>query len=270
MPGASDNDESPTRTLITSGANVAGTVAGTATAILAGPIAGAVVGAGLSPLFDRAGQELLNRGLARREGSRTSEAFAAAYVQVGERLEAGDTLRQDGFFESDGPALEILEGTLVTAARAWEARKAAPTGTFFGNLGFDAGTTAAEANFLLKIIDQLTYRQVLLLAVVGLVDRRPELRQRVVSMEAGIHEAWDPTSYLELDGVSAMALVGIRQQSGDPIPPSQAWGGGAWQPATLVSAALMPLGSKLYELMELGDLPARDLELTRAALGIPS
>jgi hypothetical protein len=53
--------------------------------------------------------------------------IGATYVHVQQRLEAGDEPRDDGFFNR-GPdgradADEILEGTLLTAANAYESAR---------------------------------------------------------------------------------------------------------------------------------------------------
>jgi hypothetical protein len=76
----------------------------------------------------------------------------------------------------------------------------------------------------------------------------------------------DATLYTQIDGLSAAHLVGVRQNSGPPIPPSQTFGGASWGPSRLIQASLMPTGRVLHDLMELEALPRADLDAIHLGL----
>lgn len=88
---------------------------------LQGPLvvaAGSMITAGL--------REVTRRVLSRREEARAGGAFLAAAEALEERQDAGQQLRDDGFFvRSNGraDADEVVEGVLLAAQRSYEERK---------------------------------------------------------------------------------------------------------------------------------------------------
>jgi hypothetical protein len=156
-----------------------------------------------------------------------------------------------------------LEGTLFTAANAWEERKVAPLGRLYANVTFDPTISPRWANFLLRLTDRLTYTQLVLLAFVAEANRPGPYESAVVSLEVVASEVRVPpdrTLYSELDDLSASLLIGVRQNSGPPVPPLATLEGSGWTPRTLVRADLMPNARTLHDLMELDQLPHEDLD----------
>jgi hypothetical protein len=106
-----------------------------------------------------------------RERARATAAFDKAIGGIIERLDAGDGLRGDGFFEptesgeTPSDAEQILEGVLRAASETHEARKAERLGELFTYLAFSAGIKPGHANYLLAIARGLTYQQLLLLGL---------------------------------------------------------------------------------------------------------
>src|SRR3954470_22997587 len=101
-------------------------------------------------------------------GGRTAVQSSTRSRTTSERLAAGDELRDDNLFDP-GPdgrpdAEEVLEGTLLTAANAYEERKVPLIGRLWANLAFDATVSARHANYLLRLTDRLTYGQLVALA----------------------------------------------------------------------------------------------------------
>jgi hypothetical protein len=202
-----------------------------------------------------------------RQGARAAGALAIAAVRIGERLDAGDRLRDDGFFEpgADGraDAQEVLEGTVLTAANSWEERKIEPLGRLYANLAFDDSTPAAYANFLIRLTDRLTYRQLTILAFFREADDPGKYERALVDLEAGQPEGIgvpDPALIAEMNDLSDVQLLGARQNVGPPIRPQDAWGDSSWTRSTFIRAALMPVGLDLHRLMELHKLPPDDLD----------
>jgi len=266
---AEDQSRPPERLrgFLESGGPVVGSVVGVAISVVMGPVLGAGAGAAIGEALSRVGTEFYDRVLAPRQAARAGGALSVAVARIGERLSAGEELREDGFFDP-GPdgradADEVLEGTLLTAANAWEERKVAPLGRMYANLAFDASIAPGWANYLLRVVDGLTYTQLLLLAFVDEADRGGEYERVVVNLSSVASEVRrepDATLYAQLDGLSTAQLVGIRQQSGAPVPPAETFGGGRWFPSSIVNASLMPTGRVLHDLMELNVLPREELD----------
>jgi hypothetical protein len=255
------------RDLIESGSQVFGQAGGVGVALLGGPLVGVVAGAAMGEAFSRVAIEFYDRVAAARQRARGGKALEVALVRIGERVKDGDQLRQDGFFDP-GPdgradADEVLEGTLFTAANAWEERKVAPLGRLYANVAFDPAISPRWANFLLRLADRLTYTQLVLLAFVAEANRLGPYENAVVSLEALASEVRvppDKTLYSELDDLSTSHLIGVRQNSGPAVPPLATFGGSGWTPSTLVRADLMPNARTLHDLMELDRLPRKDLD----------
>jgi hypothetical protein len=140
---------------------------------LVGPLANSAVQRllrrlGVDRLFSNAYNELAQR----REDAERQRAEAAlghALTALAERLDAGERIRDDGFFdrphEEDGrtPAEELLEGVLRKARDAHEARKAERLGRLFAYLAVSPEVTRNHANYLVDLAGRLTYQQLLLL-----------------------------------------------------------------------------------------------------------
>lgn len=255
------------RALIESSGQVVGNVAGVAVGLVTGPVFATGAGVAMGEALARVGVEFYDRVLAPRQVARAGGALGAAVMRIGERLEAGDELRDDGFFdvgpEGRAEADEVLEGTMMTAANAWEERKVEPLGRLYANLAFDDSISPGWANFLLRVADGLTYNQMLLLEFVHQADRPGPYQSAVTGLSSSasaIRVAPDMTFYAQLDGLSMARLVGLRRRSGPAVPPSETLGGGAWSPNRLVDADLMPAGRALHDLMELDLLPRDDLD----------
>jgi hypothetical protein len=82
---------------------------------------------------------------------------------------SGKTLRQDCFFSNKinerSAAEEIFEGVLFAAEREYEEKKVKFEGNFFANIVFYPSIDRASANFLLRLAQRLSYRQLCLMAL---------------------------------------------------------------------------------------------------------
>lgn len=263
------------RSFIESGGQVVGQVAGAALSLAAGPLVGAATGTALSEVLARVGRELHDRFLAPRQGARAAGALDVAWVRIDERLQAGEELRQDGFFDAgdDGrvDAEELLEGTLVTAANAWEERKVPFIGNLYANLAFDERVTPGHAGFLLRLADRLTYGQLCILAFFARTQAGEYADQIEAAGPAQIASGRLPDGAVmdELNDLTNARLLGVREDGAYVTPPSSGRVGGgasAWHPTHLRDAALMPLGETLHCLMALDEMPAADVEVILSAL----
>jgi hypothetical protein len=256
------------RSFIAGGGQVVGQLAGAAVGILAGSLVGAGTGAVLGEALSRVGVELHTRLLAPRQGARAAGALAVATVKVEERLKAGDEPRRDGFFDR-GPdgradAEEVLEGTLLTAANAYEERKVPLIGRLWANLAFDATVSARHANYLLRLADRLTYGQLVALAFFQEA-QSGEYEAALIGLQ-GSGPLPSPALLGELDDLGSARLLGLRQTDGSVIAPAQAWNPNNWSKTNLAQAALMPVGERLWRLMELNEIPRADLDAVLSEL----
>lgn len=171
-----DEDIDAAEHFIEAAAEVTGGMAGAALGfIVAGP-PGALGGGAAGPLVTRSvrwvARELRERFLGPREEVRIGTALTYAVEDVRKRSEAGQQVRADGFFDQvDGArshAEEVTEGVLLAAQRSYEERKVPYHGRLLAGIAFDATISRSEANHLLRVLDEISYQQFVLLQIFGL------------------------------------------------------------------------------------------------------
>lgn len=169
----------PLETLVEHGSEIVGGAGGAGVGLLLGGPPGAVVGGATGPILvatlRRAGSELAKRFLGPREQIRAGAALLWAATKAQENLDTGAGPRTDGFFAErpDGrsAADELVEGVLLVAQRSYEERKVRFLGYLMANLGFADDIDPAHANYLLRIGERLSYRQLCYLSLVGQNER---------------------------------------------------------------------------------------------------
>lgn len=164
------------RKLIDGGAEIAGGIVGGALGFLAGGPMGAAVGgaAGTAAalVLKHIGQEVSERLLGPREKVRVGAVLAIAAAEIGQRIENGESVRSDDFFDkrSSGrsDAEEVVESVLLKSQREPEEKKIPYMGHLLSSVAFDSQISAQMAHQIMKAAEQLTYRQlcILKLAVV--------------------------------------------------------------------------------------------------------
>ena len=95
--------------------------------------------------------------------------YVLAAQEIKRRLDRGEHLRTDGFFERDitdrSPADEIAEAVLISAQREHEERKLPYIAKLLAFVAFEPDIDRAMANYLAKLASALTYRQYCLLEI---------------------------------------------------------------------------------------------------------
>jgi len=257
--------------MVEGGAELAGEAAVNAATYLAQSLLGAMGGERHSPqlthaLVDVAG-EIGQRTLGDREKERIGATLAFAVEKIRRNLRQWN-VRDDGFFQQQpserASAEEILEGVLLEAQRDHEEKKLRFYGTLYANIAFKPWIDRAQANALIRVGEDLTYRQLCLLSLFH-SDRTPMVHARrrfepffVVENQRGLtallHEIFD---------LGARGLV--RMHDVDPrftLKVSEKHG-----TATIIGV-MKPwaMGAMLYELMELEEVDNADLEVMKALL----
>ncbi len=162
--------------LINSSSEIAGgTIASLAVGLLTGDmITAAVSGVGGKALeigVRMIGDEISERMIGPREKIRAGAAVAFALAGIRQRLENGESLREDGFFnkgdtrrsESD----EILENMVLKIQREPEEKKAFYIAKIYENSVFEPEVSADLGHKMMKSAEQLTYQQLCILSMVG-------------------------------------------------------------------------------------------------------
>lgn len=148
------------------GAAIGGAVAGPA-----GTIGGAAVGDAIGAVFKDLASDVKRRYLSKKEGVRIDRALRLTKEKIDANFCSGKALRDDGFFESGvderSTAEEIFEGVLIASQREYEEKKLPLMAKLYANIAFDATVSRPTANRLLKLASDLTYRQLVIVKVVG-------------------------------------------------------------------------------------------------------
>ena len=162
---AEENDR--LQQLINYGTEIAGGAAGAALGFFIGGPVGAVIGGAGGPAaaitLRNIGQEILERHLGSREKVRVGAAFTIAAADICQRIESGESLREDGFFDEKqtgrSDAEEVAESVLLKAQREPEEKKIEYMGYLLASIAFNPQISVHMAHQLSKITEQLTYQQ---------------------------------------------------------------------------------------------------------------
>ena len=144
-------------------------VGGLVGSLVGGPV-GTVCGGYLGVAVSRTLIEFSNRALSQREEMRVGTTAIAALEKIQSRLKYGEAPRNDEFFtlghDGRSEAEEIFEATLFKAKIEAEERKLPYLSNAFANIAFRKDISPPAAHFLLKLAEELTYRQICFLALV--------------------------------------------------------------------------------------------------------
>ncbi len=232
-------------------AGIGGGAGGAALGLLAGDPATSVLFGGLAAAATSAlrnvGHDFADRVLAPRERARVGTVLGVIDRDIRLRLERGDELRADGFFDS-GPegrseAAEVAESVLLKSQREPQERKIPHMGHFFANVAFRPDVSAAMAHQLANQAEQLTYRQFCILRIATARDRRFRLRQPgyrdemtyPLEQQQVIHELYDLANrqLVHLDDTAALILA-------DAVPRARSLQDMGATLAALLSVDLVP------------------------------
>ena len=170
---SSDRLFSKLRQIIEKGATVVGTTTGAVLSVVSGsPEIGVVLTAiGATGVYQKVGAEIADRLLAPREQARIGGVLALSVEFLNSELDNGRRLREDGFFNiSQGDrsdAEEVLEGVLQKAQTEYEERKLPYLARLWANACLDGNLGVAKLNYMVKLAEQLTYRQMALITLAG-------------------------------------------------------------------------------------------------------
>lgn len=242
------------RRLINSGLEIAGGAVGGALGFLAGGPAGAAAlgagGAAAAMVLKHIGQEASERLLGPREEIRVGGVLAIAAEEIRKRIEAGESIRTDGFFDQKrsgrSDAEEVAESVLLKSQREPEENKIPYMGHLLSSVAFDKEISANMAHQLTKAAEQLTYRQLCLLKIAVVKDSfglRTEDYRKQSQFDKGLYQIL----YECLD-LSHRGFLNFG-------------GGVVFGPTDIAPGkmTIQGLGADIFNLMKLGLIPVADL-----------
>ncbi len=164
---------------------IGGGISGILTLFFPGdPIAAAFTGpAGtlVARVLKGIGTEFSGRQLSPREDIRVGKVLAIAALEIHQRLEKGESLRDDGFFDKKptgrSESEEIAEAIMLKCQREPQEKKILYMGYLKASIAFNSGVSADMGHQLIKIAEELTYRQFCILKLV-IVKNRFGLRKQ--------------------------------------------------------------------------------------------
>ena len=163
------------KNLLSGGAEIAGAAVGGAIGFFATGPSGAAAAGALGVATAKLLQDISHRALSHREEVRVGATASYAVDYIRQRLQAGETPRNDGFFSGQttgtSPAEEIFEGVLLKAKNDHEEQKARYYGKLFSNVAFDIHCSRQEANYFLHVMERLTFLQLVLLNIFSNTNR---------------------------------------------------------------------------------------------------
>lgn len=168
-----------------SAASAAGAGVGTAIAGPIGGIVGGMAAAAVEVMIRRFVSKHLpkdiDRNLSINEEERLRKVLSQFNTKMiqNQSIGSGKSLLQDCFFSTKinerSTAEEIFEGLLFAAEREHEEKKVKFEGNFYANILFYPSIDRAKANFLLRLAQGLSYRQ---LCIVTLLVQKENFRLR--------------------------------------------------------------------------------------------
>jgi hypothetical protein len=156
-------------------------------------------------------REFREHVLGQREAHRVATVAQLAKAKYERNIEEGQELRSDDFFLKDeatgrSSSDEIIEGTFLAAQREHEERKIPYYANLIANLPFAPSIDRYTANVLLRTAQELTYRQLCLLALVAKKDQHilPNTSRPADSIG---YETWSVKKELDDLGYAKRELV---------------------------------------------------------------
>lgn len=260
ITGMSTDDNVPktsaARRLVDAGSDLAGSGTAAALGMLVGGPVGAFAGAAAGPLLTNTLKELATRVLSSREKIRVGATYTFAASAIHRRLETGEALRDDGFFDaldvSGRPtAEEVFEAVLLTAQREPEERKIEFLGYLLANVSFEPMADRSLATWTIKTAQELSWTQLIFLSIIGRTADfvLPDIDIGNIGRD---WSSWGVAHQLADLGWMKRELIGAKAEKTERL-------GLPLINTRLRDQQLQSGGSLLFNLMELDKIPSDDV-----------
>ena len=239
------------------GAKVVGGMTGALVSAAFSPFAGAALSPFLSSGLERVGNELIERRLAPRQGARVGRAVMMAAARLKERQEAGETPRNDGFFDADATtgrseSDEVLEAALSAAMNSAQEKKVDFIAVLLANVSFDETISPSSAHFLIETAGSLSYRSFVLLKIFGEMQSNgfpPRPDKTVAGPTPDLHPVM-----VEAFTLSRLSLIEKIDKNGSDDLITLL----GWDDVDPCLMRLSPIGQILHDNLSLSSLPDTD------------
>lgn len=178
-----EHQDSAVERLVASGSGATGVAGGGLLGFLVGGPEGAAVGGATGALLQDgikgAVGQMADRLTTESERERVGSCLVLAHELIAQKLNAGEPLKESGFFrrrerraqkDLRSEAEELLEGTFLAARDAYEERKVEMLARFYANAAFARDLDASHLNHVLNLAKSLTYRQLVIIGILGSQD----------------------------------------------------------------------------------------------------
>ncbi len=157
------------KSFISCGSDIAGTAIGGALGFFSAGPGGAAAAGVLGVVASKIICDVANRHLSERERVRAGATAAFALTKIKKLMQDGYQPRSDGFLLSVDnrrpKAEELFEGVLLKTKNDHEEKKVKFIANIFANVVFRTDISIEEANYMLKTLNFITYRQLCFLGV---------------------------------------------------------------------------------------------------------
>ena len=213
---------------------------------------------------------LVNLFTSQRQSKRITDVTEFALNEIRRRLEDGERLRDDGFFDKTidrSDAEEVFEDVLLKARDEPQEKKIPYIGRLFENGCFDASIDSDTLHFLCKESENLTYRQLCIIKIAHeMRERRYPLRsksfQNLITIK-DIRRNTTPEQFSALIECVVLRDKGYLAFSFSTTPGIELEVLKYIIPNTMES---LPTGTMMYEHMNLKSIPEADVLLVIKAL----
>jgi hypothetical protein len=258
----SENNET-IKNIIETGSEISGGIGGAVIGgLVAGPaglIVGGVSGPIITRIFKSLGEEVRKRTIGKREAIRIGAIYAFAINKITENEAGGLSLRTDSFFNefnnNRSSSEEVLEGVVISSQREFEEKKIKYMGNLYANICFKSEVSKEHANQLIRMADNLSYRQ---FCILQLMNER-YLDSQQFNFKVRVFEKW------QIDSIDIIAEIRDLQQRGLLHIPTTFDGGDNSAPINLDRLSITKSGLHFCDMLSLETIEKEILdELNRA------
>lgn len=248
--------------VIESASAMGGAIAGGMVGLVGGPagvIVGVFAGSVVGNVLERAGKEIKDRLLSKSEEKKIQTVYDLTREKIQKRMGEGKSVRNDGFFSNDerSGADEVFEGLMFAAQKEAEEKKLPYMANLFSNIAFDKTISREEANQLIKVAQEVSYRQLVIMQIIIFF----QLGRNTFGKLNPSPETPRETAYGSVNGydnISILTEINDLYRKGIVHSSSIIFDVASINPSQLILAGV---GVQLYRLMELDKVPLDDIAL---------
>jgi len=207
-----------------------------------------------------------NRFLSEWEKERINITAESVRERIQSNYNQGLQVRNDDFFTNGSisersTAYEIFEGTFIAAKNEHEEKKLKYYGNLVANIAYHKEIDRYHANYLLRIAERLSYRQICILALFK--------RKSNYALSSNFHEllkTFDQNKMIIVREIEEIKILHLLQS----LPSKEAIiGGGPAGNITPATTELSETGNIIHTMMNLDEIESSEIDRLAAILSDP-